>query len=99
MLVFSKMEEEHVQCLCVAFNCFWEHNLKLKSAKCEFFQNEINYLAHHASKSGVRPSKENLKAVAEFALPQLTWKSSLPGLGGALLAVHQGVCMYNATLA
>ena len=41
--VFSKTEEEHMQCLCVAFKCFQEQNLKLKLSKCEFFHNEINY--------------------------------------------------------
>ena len=34
------------------------------------FHNEINYLAYHVSKEGIQPSKENLKGVAEFALPQ-----------------------------
>ena len=33
VIVFSKTEEEHVQCLCIVFNCFWEHNLKLKPMK------------------------------------------------------------------
>ena len=55
---------------CIVFECFWEHNLKLKPSKCKFFHNEINYLAHHVSKEAVQPSKKNLKAVAEFALPQ-----------------------------
>ena len=52
------------------FKCFSEHNLKLKLSKCKFFHNVINYLAHHISKKGVWPSKENLKVVAEFASPQ-----------------------------
>ena len=59
-----------MQCLCVVFNHFWEHNMKLKSTKCKFFWNKINYLAHHVSKSGVRARKGNLKAVAEFTPPQ-----------------------------
>ena len=66
----SKMEEEHVQHLCVVFDCFQEHNLKLKPTKCKFFWNEINYLAHHVSKEGVKSNKGNVKAVAEFILPQ-----------------------------
>ena len=70
MILFSKIEGEHLQCLCVVFDHFREHNLKLKPTKCKFFQNEINYLAHHVSKKGVQPSKENLKTVAEFAPPQ-----------------------------
>ena len=70
MIVFSKTEEEHLQHLHVVFECFWEHILKLKPSKCEFVLNEINYLAYHVSKEGVQPTKESLKAVTEFALPQ-----------------------------
>ena len=70
MIVFLKTEEEHLRCLCIVFECFREHNLKLKPRKCEFFRNEINHLAHHVSREGVQPSKENLKAMAEFAPPQ-----------------------------
>ena len=43
------MEEEHLQHLHIVFNQFREHNLKLKPTKCEFFQSEINYLAHNVS--------------------------------------------------
>ena len=70
VIVFSKMEEEHLKCLGIVFDCFWEHNLRLKPTKCKFFQDEINYLAHHVSKEGMWLSKENLKVVAEFALLQ-----------------------------
>ena len=70
MIVFSKTEEEHMQCLYVVFECFHEHNLKLKLSKCKFFHSEISYLAYHVSKEGIWPSKENLKAVAEFTPPQ-----------------------------
>ena len=70
MIVFSKTEEEHLQCLHLVFECFQKHNLKLKLSKCEFFHYEINYLAHHVSKGGIQPSKLNLKAVAEFAPPK-----------------------------
>ena len=67
VIVFSKTEEENLKHLCIVFDHFQEHNLRLKPTKCEFFWDEINYLAHHVSKEGVQPSKEYLKAVAEFA--------------------------------
>ena len=70
VLVFSKTEEEHLHCLHIVFECFREHNLKLKPTKCEFFKNKINYLAHHISKEGVPSCKENLMAVAGFTQPQ-----------------------------
>ena len=70
VVVFLKTEEEHLHCLHVVFEHFREHHLKLKLTKCEFFKSKINYLAHHVSKEGIWPSKENLKAVAEFTPPQ-----------------------------
>ena len=83
------MEEEHLNHLYIVFEFFREHNLKLKPTKYELFKNKINYLAHHISKEGVWPSKENLKAVAGFPPPQtLHQDPSLFGLGGILLAVY-----------
>ena len=70
VIVFSKKEEEHLECLHVVFNHFQEHNLMLKCTKCEFFQDEINYLAHHVYKEGMQSSKENLIALAEFSPSQ-----------------------------
>ena len=70
LIIFSKLEEEHLHHLCIVFEHCQEHNLKLKPTKCEFFKNEINYFACHVSKEGIQPSKENLKAVGNFASPQ-----------------------------
>ena len=70
IVIFSHTTEEHLQCLCVVFNQFREHNLKLKPLKCSFFKEEITYLAHQVSKDGVQSSNLNLKAITECALPQ-----------------------------
>ena len=69
VIVFLRMEEEHLQCVCVVFDQFCEHNLKLKPTKYVFLKSEINYLDHHVLGS-VRPSKDKLKAIMECALPQ-----------------------------
>ena len=53
IIVFSKTEGEHLNCLCIVFKCFREHILNLKSTRCEFFKSKVNYLAHHVSKEGV----------------------------------------------
>ena len=68
--VFLKTEEEHLHHLQIVFECFREYHLKLKLTKCKFLRSNINYLAHHVSKEGIQPSKENLKAVAEFTPTQ-----------------------------
>ena len=68
------MGEEHLTCLCIVFDHFWEHNLRLKPTKYKFLWDDINYLAHHVSNEGVQPSEENLKVVAEFTPPQTCTK-------------------------
>ena len=93
VIVFSKTKEKHLRCLCVVFEHFQEHNLKLKLIKCEFFHKKINYLAHHVSKESVQSSKENLKAV-DYLTPasDLHQNLSLSGLGSSLPAIHHGIC-------
>ena len=70
IVIFLHTAEEHLHCLHVVFAWFREHNLKLKPLKCNFFKEEISYLAHRVSKDGVQPSNLSLKAIAKHALPQ-----------------------------
>ena len=100
MIVFSKIKEDHLQHLHIVINHFREHKLKLKPTNCEFLQSEINYLAHHISKEGVQPIKENLTAMAEFAPPQTyTEIRSFFRLSGTLLTVHQRIYEDNTNIA
>ena len=69
VIIFSGMEEEHLEQMHVVFDRFREHGLKLKPSKCEVFKTKINYLAHHVSKRGVLPSKNNLEAIAQCLPP------------------------------
>ena len=70
VIVFSHMEEEHLECPRMVFKRFQEFNLKLKPLKCLFFQSEIVYLAHHVSWRGILPSQENVWAMQEFLMPE-----------------------------
>ena len=70
IVIFLHTAEEHLHHLCVVFDWFREHNLKLKLSKCNFFREEITYLVHQVSKEGVWPSNSNLKAIAECTPPQ-----------------------------
>ena len=38
IIIFSWMAEEHLHYLCIVFDQFREHNLKLKPSKCDFFR-------------------------------------------------------------
>ena len=83
VIVFLEMPEEHLLRMRVVFNCLREHSLKLKPSKCDVFKMEINYLAHHVSKEGVRPSKKNLESIAQCPPPDTYTKvKSFVGLVG-----------------
>ena len=60
VIIFSCMEEEHLEYLSIVFKRFWEFNLKLKPSKCSFFQSKIIYLAHHILQWGILPSQDNV---------------------------------------
>ena len=66
-----------------------------KPTKYEFFENKIKYLAHHVSKEGVWPSKEDLIAVTRFAPPQTyTEIQAFLGLVGLYWKFNKGfACM------
>ena len=70
IVVFSQTAEEYLHHLCIIFDWFREHNLKLKPSKCNFFGEEITYWVHQVPKDGVQPSNSNLKAIAECMPPQ-----------------------------
>ena len=83
VIVFSCTEEEHLEHLRVVFERFREFNLKLKPSKYSFFQLEIVYLAHHVSRRGILPSRENVRAMQEFPMPKTyTQVCAFCGLAG-----------------
>ena len=51
LIVFSRMEEEHLHWLRVVFDRLREYNLKLKPSKCNLFKEKIDYLAHQVSQT------------------------------------------------
>ena len=70
MIVFGHLGQEHLECLCVVFECFREFNLKFKPSKCLFFQSEIVYLAHHVSQEGIYPSWDNVCVIEDFPMQE-----------------------------
>ena len=83
VIVFGRMEEEHLECLRVVFERFRKFNLKFKPSKCSFFQSEIVYLAHHILQRGILPSRENVQAMQEFPMPETyTQVHTFCGLAG-----------------
>ena len=97
--VFGHMEEEHLECLRVVFERFWEFNLKLKPSKCSFFQSEIHEpcplhpTEGHLTQPGECAGRAGIPDAQDlYTGPPILWTS------GALQEVYQGVCQYSAPL-
>ena len=69
IVIYSRTQEEHIECLQAVLKHFRLHRLKLKPLKCEVFKEKIEYLGHSVSSKGVWPSRDNLKAIAKYAKP------------------------------
>ena len=69
VIVYSKMEEDHLHRLQAMFKHFHEHGLKVKPLKCSFLHKQITFLGHEASADDMKPSNLNLKGIAEMAPP------------------------------
>ena len=99
VVVFSETPEEHLLRMRVVFDHLREHGLKLKPSKCDVFKLEINYLAHHVSKEGVRPSKKNLESISQCPPPDTYTKvKSFVGLVGHYRRFIKGFAKIAAPL-
>ena len=99
VIVFWQTEEEYLKHLRVVFGHFWEFNLKLKPAKCSFFQMEIVYLVHHVSCEGICPSKENMHVIEEFPmLETYTQVRAFCGLAGNCHCFIEGFTLLSHPL-
>ncbi|KAL2098255.1 hypothetical protein ACEWY4_007462 [Coilia grayii] len=70
IVVFSTSFESHLKRLDLVLQGLQQHNLKLKLAKCNFFQSKVNYLGHVISAEGVSTDPEKIRAVVEWKRPR-----------------------------
>ena len=70
VLIFSGSKEEHLSHLQKVFDRLRSHNLKLKPSKCEFFNEETQYLGFRISNNGVQPDPEKIRAIKAVEPPK-----------------------------
>jgi hypothetical protein len=81
IVVFWKSFEDHLCNLRKVFDRLSEAGLKLKPKKCQFLQEEISFLGHIVSKSGIRTDPAKVAAVKEMKRPEtVTQVKSFLGL-------------------
>ena len=70
ILVFSETFEKHLEHLQQVIERLTAAGLELKPSKCPFICQEVEYLGHLITPSGIRPNPNRVKAVREFPVPQ-----------------------------
>ena len=69
IIVFSKTPGEHLVRLKAVFEQLKKAELKLKPSKCEFFKQEMTYLAHVVSKNGIQTDSKKIESIQKWPIP------------------------------
>ena len=70
VLIFSETLAEHLQHIRLVLERLKKAGLKLKSAKCHFLRESVEYLGHLITPQGLKPNPKQAKAVVEFPVPE-----------------------------
>jgi hypothetical protein len=69
ILVFSGTVEEQIQRLRLVFQRLRSYGLKIKPSKCHFFKQEVTFLGHVVSETGVKTDPGKVDAVSNWPTP------------------------------
>ena len=64
ILIMSDSFEEHLRLVDVVLKKLEEVGVKVKVSKCEWFENEVEFLGHKVSEFGLRKSEKFVKKVS-----------------------------------
>lgn len=80
ILIYSRSMAEHLQHVHEVFQLLRQHQLAVKFKKCEFGQEELEYLGHIISSVGVKVDRAKIAAMLDW--PQPTTVTELRGFLG-----------------
>ena len=69
IIVFSSTIEQHIERLRLLFDRLRLANLKVKVSKSKLLREEVHYLGHVVSASGVKTDPEKIKAIQDWQTP------------------------------
>ena len=69
ILIFSTTREEHMQHLNLVFQQLQAHAYYVRLVKCEFFQEEVEFLGYKLSREGICTAPEKVRALQEWVTP------------------------------
>ena len=71
IIIFSRIEQEHLKHIKIIFKKLKEAGLKLKESKCDFFKQEIHYLGHLISVDRIQLLPKKLDSIRDMPKPRL----------------------------
>ena len=69
ILILSESFEEHVSLVEKVLRTLMVNGIKIKVDKCEFFKQEVTFLGHIISKSGIKKSPEFINKIVNYPKP------------------------------
>jgi hypothetical protein len=65
IMIYSTTLKEHVQHVFQILECLNKRDLRLKSEKCEFHREKVDFLEFVVGRHGIRMNSEKIKAIKE----------------------------------
>ncbi len=69
IIVYASNKVEHNARLQKVLARLANYNVKLNKAKCMFGVSALNFLGHHLSSAGIKPTVDRVKGIEEFREP------------------------------
>ena len=70
ILIMEDTFEAHLELVSKVLHTLGKHGMKIKPSKCQWFAEEVDFLGHTISSSGLRKQDSYVAKVMEFPLPQ-----------------------------
>lgn len=70
IVILGKTEEEHFENISLIFKVLEDANLKIQLDKCEFLQDNVEFLGFIISKGGIKPNPKKIQAITNFPIPK-----------------------------
>ena len=70
IIIFSASCEEHLARLRLVFICLRDANFKLKTSKCRFASQSVDFLGFVVSSKGISSDSSKIEVVKSFPVPK-----------------------------
>lgn len=70
IIIFGKDEQEHFKNLEVIFKTLEEANMKIQLDKCEFLQDNVEFLGFIVSSDGIKTNPKKVQTISDFPAPK-----------------------------